>query len=61
MSDKDDRFRTMIEQFQDWFWAFDEQAKFAYVSPRIRALLGYEPDELLGVNAFTLMDPDEEE
>ncbi len=55
----DDRFRKMIEHSQDWFWEFDENADFTYVSPRIRDLLGYEADELLGVNAFDLMDTDE--
>lgn len=59
MSTADDRFRKMIEHSQDWFWEFDEHANFTYVSPRIRDLLGYEADELLGLNAFDLMDTDE--
>jgi len=61
MSKDDDRFRMMIESSQDWFWEFDENANFTYVSPRIRALLGYEPEELIGLNAFDLMGSDEAE
>ena len=38
----------MIEHSQDWFWEFDENANFTYVSPRIKDLLGYEPEELIG-------------
>lgn len=60
MSNEQERFRKMIEESQDWFWEFDENANFTYSSPRIRDFLGYEPEELLGVNAFDLMTPDEE-
>ena len=49
----------MIEDSQDWFWEFDENANFTYVSPRIKELLGYEPEEVLGLNAFDLMDAEE--
>ena len=55
------RFRTMLESSPDWFWEFDQNADFTYVSPRIRDLLGYEPEDLLGKNAFDLMDPAEAE
>jgi len=55
------RFKKMVEHSQDWFWEFDEQANFTYVSPRIKDLLGYEPEELLGLNAFDLMTPEEAE
>ena len=59
MSNVEERFRKMVEDSQDWFWEFDENANFTYVSPGIRDLLGYEPEELIGVNAFDLMDADE--
>jgi PAS domain S-box-containing protein len=61
MSNEHERFRKMVENSQDWFWEFDENADFTYVSPRIRDLLGYEPEELIGLNAFALMDADEAE
>jgi len=56
MANDSERFRLMVEQSQDWFWEFDENANFTYVSLRIRDLLGYEPEEILGQNAFDLMD-----
>jgi PAS domain S-box-containing protein len=61
LTSQDDRFRTMVESSPDWFWEFDQNADFTYVSPRIRDLLGYEPEELIGQNAFDLMDPAEAE
>ena len=61
MSNDHERFKKMVEASQDWFWEFDENANFTYVSPSIRDLLGYEPEELIGLNAFDLMDPVEAE
>jgi PAS domain S-box-containing protein len=61
MSSEDERFKMMVENSQDVFWEFDENANFTYVSPRIRDLLGFEPEELIGINAFDLMSSDEAE
>jgi len=61
MSNEQDRYKRMVESSQDWFWAFDEHANFTYVSPKIKDLLGYEPEEIVGINAFDLMDADEAE
>ncbi len=61
MSYEYDRFKKMVEDSQDWFWEFDENANFTYVSPRIKDLLGYEPEDLIGLNAFDLMNADEAE
>ncbi len=59
MSEENQNFKKMVEDSQDWFWEFDENANFTYASPRIRDLLGYEPEELIGLNAFDLMDAEE--
>jgi len=61
MPENHERFKKMVEDSQDWFWEFDASANFTYVSPRVRDLLGYEPEELLGRNAFDLMSADEAE
>ena len=61
MSNDYERFKKIVEASQDWFWEFDENANFTYISPSIRDLLGYEPEELIGLNAFDLMAPDEAE
>ena len=59
MSKAYERFKLMIESSQDWFWEFDENANFTYVSPSIKSLLGYDPEEIIGANAFDLMDSEE--
>ena len=40
--------RRLIESFPDVIVVFDDQGRFTYVSPRIRDVLGYPPEELIG-------------
>jgi diguanylate cyclase (GGDEF)-like protein/PAS domain S-box-containing protein len=40
-------------------WEVDENAIYTYASPKVRDLLGYEPEEVLGKSAFAFM-PDAE-
>ncbi len=52
-------FRALAEAIVDWAWAVDENAVYTYVSPRVRAILGFEPAELIGKTPFDLMPPTE--
>ena len=31
MYEENERFKKMIEDSEDWFWEFDENAQFTYV------------------------------
>ncbi|OQW33141.1 MAG: hypothetical protein A4E19_07325 [Nitrospira sp. SG-bin1] len=53
------KFRTLVETTRDWVWEVNEQAVYTYASPRIREILGYEPEEVIGKTLFDLMPPDE--
>jgi two-component system, cell cycle sensor histidine kinase and response regulator CckA len=59
LKESEERLRNLMETTSDWVWEFDENAVFTYVSPRIRTILGYEPEELLGRPVFDFM-PEEE-
>jgi len=37
-----------VETLNDWIWEIDQNGIYTYVSPRVRDLLGFEPDEVLG-------------
>jgi PAS domain S-box-containing protein len=52
----EERFRTLAENARDMVSVLDESNCFVYVSPRSRELLGYEPQELVGANAGTIVD-----
>lgn len=55
------RFRTVVEGTSDWMWEVDAQGRYTYSSPRVRDLLGYEPEEVLGKTPFDFMLPEEAE
>jgi len=55
------RFRALIETTSDWIWEVDEDAVYTYSSPKVKDLLGYEPEEIIGKTPFDLMPDDEAE
>ncbi len=57
----EDRFRSLVEHTSDWVWEVDTAGVYTYVSPTVRSLLGWEPEQLLGRSAFDLMPPEESE
>jgi diguanylate cyclase (GGDEF)-like protein/PAS domain S-box-containing protein len=54
-----EHFRALAEATSDWTWEVDANGVYAYVSPKVRDLLGYEPQELIGRTPFELMPPEE--
>ena len=55
LQQSEERFRILVETTTDWFWEVDENAVYTYSSPKIRDILGYEPEEILGKTPFALM------
>jgi hypothetical protein len=55
------RFRNLVEASSDWVWEVDENAVYTYVSPKVKEILGYEPEEVLGKTPFEMMTPKEAE
>lgn len=58
LHDSEKRFRDLVETTTDWIWETDADFRYTYVSPRIKDLLGYRPEELIGKTPFDMM-PDE--
>ena len=55
LRESEERFRNLIETSSDWVWEIDRNAVYTYVSPKVKDLLGYEPEELMGKTPFDLM------
>ena len=53
------RYQGLVETLYDWIWEVDPQGHYTYISPRIKDILGYEPEELLGKTPFELMPTEE--
>jgi PAS domain S-box-containing protein len=53
------KYQNLVESTTDWVWEVDEAGRYTYVSPRIKDLLGYEPEEIMHKTPFDLMPPEE--
>ena len=52
-------YRALIENAPDGIMVVNQEAKISYESPSVARLLGYKAGELLGKNAFELINPDD--
>ncbi|MGD8237519.1 MAG: PAS domain S-box protein [Armatimonadota bacterium] len=59
LRDSEQRFRALTESTSDWVWEVDADAVYTYASPKVKDLLGYEPEEVVGKTPFDLMPPEE--
>ena len=55
----EERFRTLVELTSDWIWETDQDLVITDVDPKIKAFLGYEPDEVVGKPLSYFMAEDE--
>ena len=55
------RFRVLIENGIDGTALYSKDARVLYQTPAMTRILGYEPDEVYGVNIASLVHPDDTE
>ncbi len=55
----EERFRALVENLSDVITIIDPTGVMLYHSPSVTPIFGYGPTEMLGVNAFTLVHPDD--
>jgi len=53
------RFRALVEHSQDVVNMFDANLRLLYTSPSMERVLGWRPEELVGVDPLTLVHPDD--
>ena len=57
--DSSESFRALTEKTSDWIWEVDQNGVYTYSSPKVKDLLGYEPNEIIGRTPYDLMPEDE--
>ncbi len=55
LRESEERFRSLIETSSDWVWEVNKDGVYTYVSPKVKELLGYEVEEVIGKTPFDLM------
>ncbi len=53
------RFRMMAENANDIIVCYDRNTRFSFLSPSVKTVLGYDPEELIGKTAVSVMHPDD--
>ncbi len=59
LKESEEKFRNLVEYTNDWVWASNLDGLFTYVNPKVRDILGYEPQEIIGKTVYELMSVDE--
>ncbi|MFB2934224.1 PAS domain S-box protein [Aerosakkonemataceae cyanobacterium BLCC-F154] len=59
LKESEKRFRNLVETSSDLVWEVNENAFYTYVSPQIKEILGYEPEEVLGKSIFDFVPAEE--
>jgi len=49
---RDERFRQVAENAGEWIWEVDVNGLYTYASPAVEKILGYEPEEIIGMKHF---------
>ena len=57
----DGKFRTIVETTNDIIWEVDRNGFYTYISPRVTAILGYSPEEMMGKSLADFISPQEVE
>lgn len=55
LKNSEKRFHDVALSSADWIWEIDEEGKYTFASGRVKQLLGYTPEEIIGKTPFDLM------
>jgi PAS domain S-box-containing protein len=59
LKESEARFRDISESMDEWIWETDAQGIGTFVSEKVRSILGYSAEEILGKTAFDFMPTEE--
>jgi len=59
LRESEDKFRSLVESTSDWIWEINLRGVYTYASPKVKDLLGYEPEEVIGKTPFDFMPVEE--
>jgi PAS domain S-box-containing protein len=61
LRESEEKYRSLVEATSDWIWEVDNEGVYTYTNSKIKDILGYEPEEIIGKTPFDFMAPDEQE
>jgi PAS domain S-box-containing protein len=61
LKESEERYRNQIEAINDVAYALNSSGEVTYISPVVKTLLGYEPDEITGRPFLAFVHPEDQE
>ena len=61
LRESEEKYRSLVETTSDWVWEVDRNGTYTYTSLKVKDLLGYEPEDVIGKTPFDFMSADERE
>jgi two-component system, NarL family, sensor histidine kinase UhpB len=55
----EEKFRTIVEVVSDCVWEANTKGVYTFISPQVKNVSGYEPDEIIGKTPYTFMTAEE--
>jgi PAS domain S-box-containing protein len=55
------KFQTLFQNGSDMLGLLNESGEYTYVAPSVERILGYKPEELIGISAIDLIHPQDKE
>jgi sigma-B regulation protein RsbU (phosphoserine phosphatase) len=59
LQESEARFRQIADMTCEWIWDQDEEGRYTYSSSAVKAILGYQPEEILGKPYYELLPPED--
>ena len=59
LEESQERFRDVALSSADWIWELDRDGHYIYSSGRVKEILGFDHDEIIGKTAYDLMPQEE--
>ena len=61
LRESEEKYRSLVETTSDWIWEVDTTGIYTYSNPKVKDILGFDANEIIGKTPFDLMPPDEAE
>jgi len=61
LRESEQKFRSLVETSSDWIWEIDREGRYTYASPKVKDLLGYEPEEIIAKTPFDFVSAQEKQ
>ncbi|RLF92898.1 hypothetical protein DRN45_06485, partial [Thermococci archaeon] len=61
LKESEKRFRDVALSSADWIWEVDKNGRYTFASGKVKQILGYDPEEIIGKTPLELMPKEEAE